>query len=156
MGAAAATDVTVTITPQGRNIAGVAVGKNFTLATIAFGDGAITYPAGGVPMPAIGTFGYHKIIDRIMLEQPSDGFVYKYDRANRKIRIWTQGFLTGHTAAGATENGALVKNSVGVEAAGPRMSKTAIDTVYDMGPLIELPTGTALAARTLDATIIGE
>ncbi len=153
----ASTDVTVTIATRDREIFGATAGKNGTIATVAFGDGALTYNTGGVPMPAIGTFGFHKAIDLGMIQQPvANGFVYKYDSANRKIKIFTQGFTTGSTGAGATENGALVENSVGAEAAAPRMSKTAVDTTYDMGPLIELPDGLAPAAVSLKILFIGE
>lgn len=150
-------NVTVTVLPRNRDMGGVNSAKNMTLATVAFGDGALTYPTGGVPMPAIGAFGLRKAIDAAFIQDPVDnGFVYKYDAANRKIKIYTQGFATGATAAAVNEDGALVKNSAGTEATAPRMPKTAINTTYDMGGLIELPATIAPAAVSLKLLVIGE
>lgn len=58
--------------------------------TIAFGNGALTYPANGVPMPAKLRFGMAKgIIDLMLLQPPpGDGLVYKYDPTNHTVRMW--------------------------------------------------------------------
>ena len=57
--------------------------------TLAFGDGALTYPAGGIPLTA-GKMGCPREIRSVDLFSPAsgDGFVYKYDQANNKIRIY--------------------------------------------------------------------
>jgi hypothetical protein len=155
----ASTDVTITVRPNDRNIAGVGgASKDIVYATIAFGDGNLQYATGGVPLPAIGNFGLLREIDLMLIEQPSaNGFIYKYDHTAHKIKIFTQGFSTGITAAVTLNDktGALVKNSAGIEATGPRMPDTAASTTYDMGPMIELPNGTAPAAVTLRALVIG-
>lgn len=152
----ASTDITVTVAAKDRNIFGAAGQKNGTIATVAFGDASLQYATDGVPMPAIGTFGYHKEIALGLIQQPSaNGFLYKYDSTNRKIKIFTQGIKTGATAAGAPENGALVKNSLGVQGT-PRMPNTVASTTYDMGEPIELPNGTAIAAVSIKLLLIGE
>jgi hypothetical protein len=88
MGAFASTDITVTIASRDREIAGAAAGRNQTIASVAFGDGSLTYATGGVPMPAIGTFGFRNEIKMGLIEQPpANGFIYKYDATNRKIKI---------------------------------------------------------------------
>jgi hypothetical protein len=156
MAAIASSNVTVTVNVGNREIAGGGAGKNLTLATVAFGNAALTYPTGGVPLPDKSRFGFHRAIEFAAIQGPLDGFVYKYDAANHKIKIYTQGFATGATATGACEDGALVKNSAGAEAAAPRMSKTAASTTYDMGPLIELPAAIAPAATTLQLLLVGE
>lgn len=154
MGELASIDVTVTVNPGDRNMAGGAF-KDFTLAAIAFGDGVKTYPANGVPLPAIGQFGLHKGIDFGLVSQnPDDGFIYKYDKTNHSIRIYTQGFKTGDTAAAVNENGALVKDSSGAEGT-PRIPNTAAKTTYDMGGMIELPAALAPSATTLQLLLIG-
>lgn len=157
MGAFASTDVTVTIASRDREIAGAAAGRNMTLATVAFGDGSVlTYATGGVPMPAIGTFGFRNEITMGLIQQPAaNGFIYKYDASARKIKIFTQGVRTGSTGAGAAENGARVENSFAVEGAA-RLPNTAVDTTYDIGQLIELPNGSAPAAVTLQILFIGD
>jgi hypothetical protein len=59
-----------------------------TFPVVAFGNSALTYPALGVPMPALGKFGFHFAIKRAYFEQPANGFIYHFDRANHKIRIF--------------------------------------------------------------------
>ncbi len=150
------TDVTVTIASRDREIAGAAAGRNMTIATVAFGDGSLTYDTGGVPMPAIGLFGFRNEIKMGLIEQPpANGFIYKYDAANRTIKVFTQGIRTGSTAAGAPENGANVEDSLAAEGT-PTMPNTAPDTTYDMGQLIEVPHETALAAVSLTILFIGD
>ena len=39
-------------------------------------------------MPAIGKFGFHFAIKRAYIEQPGNGFIYSFDRANHKLRIF--------------------------------------------------------------------
>jgi len=157
MAALTSTNVAVAVTPAQRDMAGAGAFKNFTLAQITFGNGTLTYPTGGVPLPDKSAFGLHKAIDLVLIEQPpANGFVYKYDKDNHKIKIFTQGVLTGATAAAANEDGALVKNSGGVEAAAPRLPKTAANQTYDLGPMIELPSSIAPAAVTLPLLVIGE
>lgn len=153
----AATNVTVTVSSHDREIAGAAAGKNMTLATIVFGDGSLQYRTGGVPMPDKSKFGFHKIIDFVSVEQPvANGFVYKFDRTNNKLKIFTQGFTTSGTAAGGeTDTGALVTNSLGAEGA-VRMIKTVASTTYDMGGMIEMPDSTAIVAATVKLLMIGE
>ncbi|MEN6421319.1 MAG: hypothetical protein ABFD76_05170 [Smithella sp.] len=156
MGAIASTDITITVGSRDKEIIGVMAGKNMTLATIAFGNAALTYPANGIPLPAIGHFGLLKVLDFMSIQPPpGDGFVYKYDSTNHTIRIYTQGFKTGATAAAENENGALVKNSLGVEGT-PRIPNTVAGTTYDMGQMIEMPTGTAIPATSLKALVLGE
>lgn len=89
MTALASTDVTVTVNSRDKDIGHGALSKFMGIATIVFGDGALTYPTGGVPLPAIGQFGLQRQVDIGLIEQPSgDGYVYKYDRTNHKIRIY--------------------------------------------------------------------
>lgn len=155
----ATTDVTITVRPNDRNIAGVGgASKDIVYATIAFGGGSLQYATGGVPLPAIGNFGLLREIDLMLIEQPSaNGFIYKYDHAAHKIKIFTQGFSTGGTTAATLNDttGALVANSAGAEATAPQMPLTAKSSTYDMGPMIELPNGIAPAAVTLRALVIG-
>jgi hypothetical protein len=92
----ASTDVTVSLDARDREPFGL---RNImTFPSIAFGDGALTYPAGGVPMPAIGNFGMKKAVTRMHIEQPANGNSYHYDKTNNKIRIFT---ATATEATGA-------------------------------------------------------
>ena len=59
-----------------------------TFPAVTFGNGVLTYPALGVPMPAIGYFGFNFAIKRTYIENPGNGYIYSFDRANHKVRIW--------------------------------------------------------------------
>lgn len=56
---------------------------------ITFGNGTLTYPAGGVPLTA-GKLGCPASLEELLLVDPANanGFVYKYDRTNQKLRIY--------------------------------------------------------------------
>lgn len=97
----ASTDVTVTVNQQDRNCAGVGAPKNVVVATVTFGDGALTYPATGIPLPAIGNFGLHKGIDFVAFQgKLGAGYTYNYDSTNHSIEIWNAGTeLSGAVAA---------------------------------------------------------
>jgi hypothetical protein len=155
MTAFASTDVTITLAANDINIMPGSM-KTVCLPTIAFGDGSLTYATGGVPLPVIGQFGMKRELQRLRIDQPAaNGFEYRYDKDEHKIKIYCQGFTTSSTAAAANENGALVENCLSVEGV-PRIPNTVADTTYDMGQRIEVPNGTALAAVTLLCEAIGE
>jgi hypothetical protein len=82
-----AADVTVTLPQQ--DVDFLAMGKRISFPSIAFGDGSDTYPAGGIPLPAIAAFGMKRAIKRMHIEQPANGNNYHYDLANHKLRIFT-------------------------------------------------------------------
>lgn len=79
----ASTDVTVTV--EERRIEGK---KRLNRVKITFGDGALTYPANGVPLPDFSSFGMKRNLDYLILTDPGsgDGLVWKYDQANTKLR----------------------------------------------------------------------
>jgi hypothetical protein len=93
MGAITANDVTVTIVPRERQLVGT---MKMALATLAFGGGAMTYPANGVPLPAKEKFGINKKISFVNLQDPIDGLVYKYDPTNHTIRIYQSAAVVDH------------------------------------------------------------
>jgi len=95
-----AADVTVTANPLDFTI----VGRHRRgLAKITFGDGAKTYPASGIPLPAIGNFGMVRNLDALILHDADDahGIVWKWDKENHKLRGYIQG-VTVSAAGGAT------------------------------------------------------
>jgi hypothetical protein len=94
-----------------------------TFPTVQFGNAALEYTALGIPMPAIGKFGFHFAIKRAYIEQPANGFIYHFDRANHKLRIF-QGSGAGtiavanHVGVAPTGNVAAPANHVGVAPTG--------------------------------------
>lgn len=53
MAAFVASDVTLTITSTI-----MIASRRFVIGTLTFGDGSLTYPTAGIPLPAIGSFGF--------------------------------------------------------------------------------------------------
>ena len=63
--------------------------KKVKVVALTFGDGVLTYPAGGVPLLK-GKLGLPVEIQSLTFSDSANanGFLYKYDRANEKIRIY--------------------------------------------------------------------
>lgn len=81
----------VTVTVEEENIIGK---KRWHFVKIAFGDGALTYPASGVPMPAAAKFGMRTLLDRLIILDSDDamGVLWKWDKENNKLRgYWPSG-----------------------------------------------------------------
>jgi len=156
MTALAATDITLTLSQRDKDIAHRGALKNISIAALSFGDGSLTYPSGGIPLPVIGKFGYSRQVDFGSIEpDPDDGYVYKYDRANHKLRVFAQGVTTGATAAAVNENGALAVDVSGAETA-VRLPNTAASTAYSLGPLHEVGTSFAPLATAMRMLLFGE
>jgi len=83
-----AANVTVTLNPEDvdRSPDGRIGIRTFPI--VQFGNGVLLYPALGIPMPVLGKFGFNFAIKRVYIEQPADGFIYHFDRANHKLRIY--------------------------------------------------------------------
>lgn len=90
----ASTDITVTIEAQKRSPK-----TRVNRVKIVFGDGALTYPALGVPMPAFASFGFKRNIDYLVFFDTNDavGLVWKWDKDNNKLRAWQSGGQAAHT-----------------------------------------------------------
>lgn len=99
MPALAASDVTITVeagTPHNPRIEGT---KRKSLVKIQFGDGALTYPANGVPMPAFEKFGLIRNLEDLnILDTSGTAYGVKWDRANDTLRLFNAA-----TEAGAAE-----------------------------------------------------
>jgi len=88
MTALASTDVTITLNSRDRHVLG---GIRMSQGSVAFGDGALTYPNGGVPMPAVGNFGMNREVTNLgILDSSGDGQAYRYDQANRKVKMFME------------------------------------------------------------------
>jgi hypothetical protein len=83
-----ASDVTVSLDPRDRNKLGKIKMNELSLA---FGDGALTYPNGGIPVPAVGNLGLNKQVKNLVIaESSSDGLIYRYDKTNHKLKVYTK------------------------------------------------------------------
>jgi len=95
MAAIASTDVTITqqasIGVPGKTW--IAGRKRHGLVSIAFGNAALTYPSGGIPMPAASFFGMARNVDTLVLSDPSNasGLLWKYDHSNKTMKGYFPG-----------------------------------------------------------------
>lgn len=151
MAALTATDVTVTIEWMEK-----ALFKKRRMAIVAltFGDGALTVPATGIPLPAIGYFGMTTAITDLFIMQHPNGFVYAYAAATHTLMVLAQGVVTGSTTVADATAGALLENAGGAETAFRAMG-TAVDTTYNLGPLRPVEATFAPPATTVRALVVG-
>ena len=65
--------------------------KRRNIIDITFGNGALTYPAGGIPLVKE-KLGMAVTVESLLLVDPAsaNGYVYKYDSANVKVRIYKE------------------------------------------------------------------
>lgn len=148
----AASDITVT------QIGKSEIGKfsRSHVLDLAFGDGSLLYPAGGVPL-SLAKLNLKDHVDSVEFadESNGDGYVYKWDKANNKIRIYTQGAVVGAAGAVAMDD-FPVTPSQGTDAAlSLSLTGTAGAGTHRWGDLKELATGAAVVATTLRAVVRG-
>ena len=100
----AATDVTVTLSttvlpvwyPMGR--------QKQIAVSLSFGNGALKYPVGGIPMPAIGFFGMVRNLAGLLLQGPV-GLQAAYDATNNKLLLYSHSHVL-NVAQGASADAA--------------------------------------------------
>lgn len=161
MPALVATDVTITLQTQGRGIAAaerISPREKKSFVKIAFGDGALTYPALGVPMPtAPATWGFIRSLNRIELVDSEDaqGILWKVDHENTKLRAYIEGLDV--TAAGAD-----TLDDFPLDTTGETLAEAASIGAFGLevgvnllGRLHELKTTSAPLAQTLFAHAYG-
>lgn len=162
----ASSNVTITI-QKNRIIKGSPGSQQRNVVKIAFGDGSLTYPSGGVPLPAASSFGMRRELEFITLIDGGSavGILWKYDYANKKLR----GFIPGaviEAAGTATLDDYALDGTADPLAASARQpgngvvslglgNTTAAGTVY-FGAMKELlATEHAPAAQTIYAEAVG-
>ena len=154
MAALASTDVTLTVTEVANFVRRIP-----PLVKIAFGDGALTYPSGGVPLPTTpASWGLRGVLNYIVLVDADDatGIVWKYDYVNKKLRGYLQG-ITVEAAGAATVDDFALDTTADPLATAVSLSltnNTGAGVKY-FGNMIELTTTQAPAAQTLYAIAYG-
>lgn len=70
--------------------------RSRNIVTISFGDGVLTYPAGGVPLDGK-KMGLPTVIDSLVFvdDANANALRYKYDKSNNKIRIYEDDGTSG-------------------------------------------------------------
>lgn len=86
MSAIAASDVSYVLNVQKK----LEDNRKHNIISLSFGDGVKTYPSGGVPILASKLGMPLGQVDSLLFtdEASANGFVYKYDKANLKVRIY--------------------------------------------------------------------
>ncbi len=175
MAALASTDVTITwsdsaASPKPGDI-WVEGRKRKALCTIAFGNGAKTYPANGIPLPDKGNFGMIRSMEAIrILTGQFAGIVWDYDATNHKLKGYTHTHdlrvaLTSADAEGARVQASGVDLWVSEPAEGgsdfvvPGLTSDAtthggVESV-EPGTLAELAATVAPAATSLKIEVTG-
>jgi hypothetical protein len=147
----------VTVTVNDRKLLGK---QRRNRVTVAFGDGALNYPAGGIPLPTFASWGMVRNIDFVTFFDENDaaGIVWKYDRTNHKLRGYIGGFEVASTAAADTKRDATVTTaSLGTAKIAITCAQAAAASSgpYYTGMLVELPNSATIAAQTLQGEAVG-
>lgn len=95
MAAIASTDVTYTI--DNADVKYDRLGFQ-GLVTIAFGDGALTYPSGGVDLLKGKLGGVNEILSLEVIDSSATGYVFEWDRSAQKLRLLYVPDLDGDAA----------------------------------------------------------
>ena len=152
MGAIIASQVTVALAPQDRDMLGFA--HKISFPYISFGDASVTYPANGIPLPAIGAFGMNKIIKRMRVNGLY-GFQFAYDRAHHTLRIFQSGAVASLSAAAVSAGTPAGSNSA------PAFTGTAHTPAGTVDPATHVFTGVqetpagSVAAPAFTGTAMG-
>jgi len=167
----AAGDVTYTL--QGKAVKGED-GRRKQVVKVAFGDGALLYPSGGIPLSSLSNHGFPNVIAELTLIDANDGsgYVWKYDYENNKLRAYQSAAAShGHTlflnnadvadSAGARVNAGtnLLGANTGSDVSIAGVANTSgsggiVNATIAAGALVELG-NVAVAAQVLYASVIG-
>jgi hypothetical protein len=142
----AKTDITVTLAPgDSYNPPGMPL---VSFPSLAFGNGALTYPTHGIPLPDMGKLGaFKKAIKRILITPaPGDGYIYKYDKNYNTIRIYQAGAigsitLSANSAGTPTGNVADATLTIAAPTANLHDGTVAANTVSNLAVDVAAPTG---------------
>lgn len=108
----AATDVVYTV----KNLRKLGNSKAHNRIQLVFGDGVLTYPAGGVPITK-GKLGCPNVVESLtVVEQGTSGYQFQYDSTNTKL-ILIQGASHTHDI--------LLKNAAVADGASARVNAGA-------------------------------
>lgn len=163
----AASDITVTILSHRKRDDGFRV----IVATLAFGDGALTYGAGGVPISK-SVLGCPNVIDSLkVFDKGTSGYEWSYDRTNEKLVAMQAPaqshahdvLIKGGQAAASTaalawyatdilgKEAATDKTILGADSA----TKGGVTASSQPAAALVQPSTVAIAAQTLKVEVIG-
>lgn len=120
---------------------------------LTFGDGALTYPTGGVPLTNMANYGWpNAIVSAVVSDAGSSGYVPRYDIANNKLQLFVAPAQThSHTLS--------LKNAAVADSAGARVNAGTNLLGANTGSDISIAGGGAnggVASATLAAAVLTE
>lgn len=164
----AASDLTYTV----QKTAKMEDGRRRSNVKIAFGDGALTYPSGGIPLSSLSGAGFPNVVAEVVLMDANDasGISWKYDYENNKLRGYIAPAQThahdvlikgGQAAVGTDAVGYYATDILGKEAATDKTiagSASAtkggvISSTLSAAAMTEI--SGAVAAQVLYAVVVG-
>lgn len=162
----AATDITVTILDKRR-----VNGRSFFNVQLAFGDGALTYPSGGVPITKA-KFGCPNVIESLIIyDAGTSGYKWSFDKTNSKLVAMQAPAQThahdllikgGQAAASTAATAHYATDIFGKEAAtDATIAKAASATKGGVisetlaGAALGQPSAVAIAAQVIKCEVIG-
>lgn len=160
----AASDVTYTMLNQRK----LSDSRNLNRVRLAFGDGALTYAAGGIPLTK-GKMGCPTVIESlIVVDKGTSGYSFKYDQSAEKLVVFQAPAQTHdhdvlliggqtHDALVGLQSGSLGKNTatnVTLNGANSATSGGVLSETLAAAALAQT-TAVALAAQTIEVEVIG-
>lgn len=86
MTALAASNVTITMGANDKHVLGR---LKMRTGSMSFGNRVLTYPWGGIPLPAIGNFGLNLEAKGMNLSGPvNNGLQFRFDQTNHKLKVY--------------------------------------------------------------------
>lgn len=111
----AAGDITYTV----KNLRTLGNSKKHNRIQLAFGDSALTYPAGGIPLTK-GKLGCPNTIESLVIvDQGTSGYQFQFDSTNTKLVIMRTAATATHT------HDLLLKNAAVADGASARVNAGA-------------------------------
>jgi hypothetical protein len=164
----AASDLTYTVQKTSK----MEDGRRRTNMKIAFGNGSLTYPSGGIPLSSLSSHGFPNVVAEVLLMDANDasGINWKYDYENNKLRGYIAPAQThahdlkiigGQAAAGTAATAHYATDILGKEAA-TNATIAKADSATKGGVISETLSAAAMteisgavAAQVLYAVVVG-
>lgn len=137
--------------------------------TLAFGDGALTYPAGGVPVTKASLGCPNNIDSLIVFDKGTSGYEWSYDRTNLKL-VALQAPVQTHSHSLSLKNAAVADGATTRVNAGTNLlgANTGSDITVAGGganggvasatlaaAVLTQPSTIAIAAQVLKVRVVG-
>lgn len=88
MAAFTAANLTVVVSLRGRTAK-----RKIHRGTLTFGDGALTYPTAGIPLPTKDKFGFSRVIEDLVIvgnNALTTDYMYRYNKAAHKLLMYEE------------------------------------------------------------------